>query len=117
MEVEASKQLPPRDRPCRVCTFGGASGEAGVGVHEVRVKAPSRGWSVAGMSLVRIGAAEHGANGRQLESFSGGDVMCADVERGEDDERRHARPGPRRVRVGGRTTLEHAQIVVTSPRL
>ena len=83
----------------------------------MRVKAPSRGWSVAGMSLVRIGAAEHGANGRQLESFSGGDVMCADVERGEDDERRHARPGPRRVRVGGRTTLEHAQIVVTSPRL
>ena len=70
-------------------------------VHEVRVKAPGRGWSVAGMRLVRIGAAEeHGANDRQLESFSGDDVMRADVERGEDDERRHARPGPRRVRGG-----------------
>jgi hypothetical protein len=47
---------------------------------------------VAGLWLVRIGAAEkHGANGRQLENFNGDDVTRADVERGEQDERRHAR--------------------------
>jgi hypothetical protein len=90
--VGAAKQLPPRDRHCRVYTFCGASGEAGVESHEVRVKAHGRGWSVAGLWLVRIGAAEkHGANGRLLETFNGDDVIRADVERGKQDERRHAR--------------------------
>ena len=69
------------------------------------------------MSLVRIGAAEeHGANGRQVESFSGGDVMRADVERGEDDERRHARPGPRRVRGGLRTQNAQSSLRERTPR-
>ena len=101
VEVGASKHLPPRDRPCRICTFCAVSEEAGVGIHELRVKADGRSWSVAGMWLVQVGAAEHGTNGRRLESSNGDDAIRADVERGEDDERRHARPGPRRVRGGG----------------
>ena len=73
-----------------------------MGVHELGVRANGRSWFVADLWLVQVGAAEeHGANGRRLESSKGDDAVRADVERGEDDERRHARPGPRRVRGGG----------------
>tara|TARA_B100000795_G_scaffold48271_1_gene31699 strand:+ start:1073 stop:1300 length:228 start_codon:yes stop_codon:yes gene_type:complete len=74
-----------------------------VGVHELGVRANGRSWFVADLWLVQVGAAEeHGANGRRLESSNGDGVIRADVERGEDDERRHARPRPRRGRGRGR---------------
>ena len=95
VEVLAALNRLPRDRPFRICGFRRAPEGPVVRARELRVKA--HGCGLPSKPPVWIGAArEHAANSRGLEGSNGGgdEAEVIRVERRQDDEHCHARPGP-----------------------